>query len=147
MYKVTDFPKRIEIELSNKCNLNCFYCPRRFLVDRDGFIDYNLFKNIIDEIKAYPESILVLHRRGESLLHPNFTEMLNYVKGKFKKVQLATNATFMDHEKAKIMIECLDFISFSLDIPERYEKIKGIDYQKVLKNIDYFLNSLFLFSL
>ncbi len=132
-------PERIEIELSNTCNLTCGYCPRRFLPSAGGFIDIDLFKKIIDEMGVFPDTIVVLHRRGESLLHPRFNELMSYVKGKFNEIQIATNATCMDKQKAESLADTVHFVSFSLDTPFRYEKTRGGNYQQVAQNIDYFL--------
>ena len=99
-----------------------------------------LYKKIIDESKNYPGTVLQLHRKGESLLHPDFIEMLEYIKGKFKSVQLATNATVLDKEKAKIIAETVSFLSFSIDLPESYPKKKGENlYGIVEKNITEFI--------
>jgi len=121
-----DFPRRIELELASSCNLRCVYCPRHYLDDLKGFIDLNLFKRLIDEIASYPETILVLHRRGESLLHPDFLEICAYVKGKFANVQLATNATLLDEKMALAIINAIDFLSFE----NTQDKIQGAHAEK-----------------
>lgn len=136
---VQEFPERIEIELSSTCNLNCTYCPRRYVDGLGGFLDPELFYRMIDEAASYPERILVLHRRGESLLHPEFIPMLNYCRGKFKEVQLATNATLMGPSQAEAILDSLHFISFSIDLPERFSAVRGGDYEVVRRNIDYLL--------
>ena len=79
-----EFPKRVEIELVSDCNLRCTYCPRHYVNDLTGYMDVTLFNRLIDEISQYQDRILVLHRRGESLMHPKFAEMVNYVGGKFQ---------------------------------------------------------------
>lgn len=141
MHTSGEFPQRIEIELASACNLSCTYCPRKYIDRLNGFINFSLFKRIVDEITKYPETILVLHRRGESLLHPNFIEMCNYVKGKFKEIQLATNATLLDNAKSKAIIGALKFISFSIDIPEVFNKTRiPAKYDKVESNILRFLD-------
>lgn len=119
-----DFPQRIEFELASACNLRCTYCPRKHLNDLTGFMNFDLFKNLTDQIVQYPNTILVLHRRGESLLHPDFIKICNYVKGKVKEIQIATNATLLDDKKAKAIIDSLNFISFSIDIPEVFDKTR-----------------------
>ena len=80
-YNAPEFPKRIEIELASSCNLRCIYCPRHYVDNLNGFIDLDLFKKLISEIEKYPDTVLVLHRRGESLLHPEFKEIFNAVSG------------------------------------------------------------------
>lgn len=134
------FPKRIEIELASACNLKCIYCPRHFMDDLNGFMDFSLYKRLIDEIADHPKTIIVLHRRGESLLHPQFIEMLNYIRGKFKTIQLATNATLLNTEKAQAIINTVTFLSFSIDTPHKFEKTRTpAKYEKVRANILKFL--------
>lgn len=119
-----DFPKRIEIEPVSACNLRCVYCPRKYINDLNGFMEFVFFKKLIDEISEFPETTLVLHRRGESLLYPNFIEICQYVAGKFSRIQLATNATLLTDEKAMAIIDAIDFISFSIDIPKVFNKTR-----------------------
>jgi radical SAM protein with 4Fe4S-binding SPASM domain len=106
----------------------------------NGFIEIPLFTGIIDEIESSSEIILVLHRRGESLLHPKFLDIMQYVKGKFNEIQLATNATMLDETKSKAIIESVHFLSFSIDSPRLYEKTrKPARYKTVEDNINRFL--------
>ena len=138
--KVPPFPNRLEIELSSACNLRCAYCPRQFINNLKDFMDFALLRRLVDEAAIYPDTIVVLHRRGESLLHPQFLDILDYVCGKFKEVQLATNATLLDKKMAKAIIETVTFLSFSIDTPYRYEKVRlPAKYQKVDANINMFL--------
>lgn len=139
--KESVFPKRIEIELTNACNSKCVYCPRNYGIGEEGFMSFELFRRIIDESSAHQDIVIQLHRRGESLLHPRFSDMLSYVKGKFRDVQIATNAINLDEKKAFIMAEVMDFVSFSLDLPCRYFEKRGVDvYPQVEKNINRFIS-------
>jgi radical SAM protein with 4Fe4S-binding SPASM domain len=134
-------PKRVEIELVSDCNLKCTYCPRHYVNNLKGYIDFDLYKKIIDEIREF-NPILVLHRRGESLLHPKFNEILNYLNNDFNEVQIATNATCLNEDKFESIVNNITFISFSLDteksfnktrIPANYDVVKN----KILKFLDY----------
>jgi len=134
------FPKRIEVELVSDCNLKCTYCPRHLVNDLTGYMDFELFKQIVDEAEEYPQTVFVLHRRGESLLHPKFNEMLNYISGKFVEVQMATNATKLTKDKYDSIINGLDFLSFSLDTPERFNKTRiPANYERTEEKILKFL--------
>lgn len=134
------FPKRIEIELASACNLRCVYCPRKHLGGLGGFIKMGLFQKIVDEASEYPETIIVLHRRGESLLHPGFAEICRYIKGKFREIQIATNAVLLDDNKSRALIDSVTFVSFSMDIPEVFDRIRiPAKYSLVEKNISRFL--------
>lgn len=135
-----DFPRRIEMELASACNLRCVYCPRKHVEGLNGFMEYSLFKRLVDEIAAHPEVILVLHRRGETLLHPRFSEICRYIRGKFKEVQLATNATLLDETRSRAIIEAVSFISFSIDVPEVFNKTRiPARYDQVEESILSFL--------
>ncbi len=106
----------------------------------NGYINIDLFKRLIDEISVYPDRLLVLHRRGESLLHPDFVEICKYVQGKFKEVQIATNGTMLSNEKNRAIIDTFGFISFSLDAPEAFDATRiPARYETVERKILNFL--------
>lgn len=137
------FPHRLTVELTNHCNLKCTMCPRMYMESARGFMPMPLFKKIIDEISRHNNIALVPFFRGESLLHPEFIEMMKYVKIKeISPVQLTTNATIMTEDIARTLIDIeLDFISFSVDSVDydTYRNIrKGADLHDVLKNIERF---------
>lgn len=138
---VPDFPERLEIELVSDCNLRCTYCPRHHMNELTGYMDPGLFGKIIDEASAHPETKLVLHRRGESMLHPQFVPMLQKVAGKFADVQMATNGTMLRPEFYEAIVNGLTFLSFSLDEPTAYNATRvGADYAKVERKLLDFLD-------
>ncbi len=66
--------------------------------------------------------------------------MLEYIGGKFKEVQLATNAILLNKIKAEAIAEAVTFISVSIDLPETYAIKRGVDvYKLVEENILNFL--------
>ena len=140
---IPPFPNRVTVELTNNCNLKCAMCPRVYMKSSTGYMSISLFKKIIDEISTYNDIALVPFFRGESLLHPEFIEMMTYVKEKdISPVQLTTNATTLTEDIAQALIDIeLDFISFSVDSIDHdiYSNIrKGADLQNVLNNIEKF---------
>ena len=61
--------KRIYIEISNICNLQCSFCP---VVERDKKVmPSSDFKSILNEVSPYTEEVC-LHLMGEPLAHPEF---------------------------------------------------------------------------
>lgn len=139
-----DFPGRITLELTNKCNICCTFCPRKMMEKNLGFMDLALAKRLIDEIAEHLPVSLVPFFRGEPLLHPDWYEILRYAKAKgIGPLQFTTNATLMDKDVARALIDLqLDFISFSLDTidSELYQQTRrGSDYDRVHENIIYLL--------
>ncbi|MCL5774009.1 MAG: radical SAM protein [Firmicutes bacterium] len=138
------FPERITVELTNRCNLSCPMCPRRFLHSSEGFMEEKIFTGIIDEMSEHPGTALVPFFRGESLLHKNFLKFIEYAKKKsISPVQFTTNATLLTEEiSSKLLDLKIEFISLSLDtdIEENYRKVRvGASYKKVMENIERFL--------
>jgi MoaA/NifB/PqqE/SkfB family radical SAM enzyme len=120
-------------------------CPTGLHIDTrpKGFMDWDLYTSIIDEIAPTAEAI-VLHSWGEPLLHKRIFEMIAYAKKRGLWVETSTNATRLTEEAArKILAAGLDRIYLSMDglTKETYEKVrvKG-KYEEVLANIERFLD-------
>lgn len=136
-------PIRMWVEPTNTCNLKCAMCPQssgeKF---KRGFMELALFKKIIDEAKTFVYD-MNLHHTGESLLHPDIVEMIRYAKQAGIYTRLHTNATLLNEEKARGILESgLDFLSFSFDgfEKETYENIRrGANFEQTLNNILNFL--------
>ena len=84
--------KRITIEPTNNCNLNCLECPRHYLDMPIGYMDWQLFSQIVDQI---PKSVtdIILAWRGEPTIHPD-------IHGMFYRAPIfpviATNGKFIE---------------------------------------------------
>lgn len=142
--KLRYLPIRLWIEPTNICNLKCVMCPQSTDTSkRKGYMDFSLFKKIIDEAKRFIYDAN-LHHTGESLLHPQIFEMIRYAKSSGIYTRLHTNATLLTEEKSQRLIDSgLDFIAFSFDGYDRetYEKIRiGANFDNTLQNIKGFLS-------
>ena len=117
--------KKIYIEITNICNLNCSFCskvekPRKMLSTFE-------FKEIVEKIKDYTDYIY-LHVKGEPLTHPNIIEFIDIAKEYNLKVNLTTNGVlFPKYVEELSKCENLSKINFSLhsenNIPNYCEKI------------------------
>ena len=137
------FPVRIWIELTSVCNYRCIMCPNKDLKkDAHGFMDFSLYKKILDEAEDFIFEVNLAHR-GESLLHPQIVEMIDYAQKKNVYTRLHTNGSLLTEELSHKIIEVgLDRISFSFDGYEKktYENIRvGGDFDKTIANIVRFL--------
>ena len=117
--------KKIYIEITNICNLNCSFCskvekPRKMLSSDE-------FKTIVEKVKDYTDYIY-LHVKGEPLTHPNIIELINIANDYNLKVNLTTNGVlFPKYAEELAKCENLSKINFSLhsenNIPNYCEKI------------------------
>lgn len=141
----TDFPRRITIELSSRCNLSCVMCPRQYVSSKNGFMDETLFGKIVEEIDPENVEAVVPFFRGESLLHPRFMELLRLLRGHCRaNIQLATNGLLLNEQMIRDLLFKIriDLISFSLDAinEETYQKIRlGGSLERATENALRFL--------
>ncbi len=137
-------PIRLWIEPTNYCNLKCVMCLNKDLAKSErGFMDFNVFKKIVEEASLFAHDINLFHR-GESLLHPEIFRMIKYTKEKGLYTRLNTNATLLNEERSRQILDSgLDCLSFSFDGYEKeiYEDIRiGANFDETLNNILGFLS-------
>lgn len=146
---VSDYPPCVQIEPSSICNFRCIMCyqkDRSFSDKKNnfmGFMDYDLFKKIIDEIEGKVEAI-TFASRGEPTLNKKFIQFLEYCKNKFVAIKINTNLSTLNEDLAKSFFENnVQTVVVSADEAdkENYEKIrvKG-KFEKLLENIDLLYN-------
>jgi radical SAM protein with 4Fe4S-binding SPASM domain len=104
--------KKVYIEITNKCNLNCWFCKNNLREKR--FMSCTEFKTIIKKIKPYTNYVY-LHVKGEPLLHPELEEILKICEENKIKVNITTNGTLLKH-KLNILekSDCIRQINVSL---------------------------------
>lgn len=139
---ILDYPLLVDIELSTVCNLHCPMCYT--ITDafarnvKKGFMDFDLYKKIIDEIKGRVPAIR-LSLRGESTLDPDFIKCILYAKQSgIREVATLTNASKLEPEFfERMMLAGMDWITISLDgIKEEYERIrKPLMFEDTLRKI------------
>lgn len=144
MIKVRRFPQMIIFDILNICNLHCFHCPQKEIIKRKDFkpifLDFGLFKKIIDEIANYKVDLIRFTGDGEPLLHKYILKMIEYAKAKVQgKVNLTTNGLLLDTKTIKSLLQFpIDFIDISIDAysEEKYNLIrKGGNFKKLMSNI------------
>ncbi|MGQ9672004.1 MAG: SPASM domain-containing protein [Candidatus Aminicenantales bacterium] len=141
--RLSYLPVRLWVEATSICNLRCVMCPNKDLRKEDkGFMDFDLFRKIIDEASQFVFDINLIHR-GEGLLHPEFPRLVGYARAAGITTKFHTNATLLDAEKSRqLILAGLDQISFSVDGYDKatYEKIRvNADFDQTTANIVGFL--------
>lgn len=105
----------VNIELTSRCNKNCWMCGRR-KVGRDypeiaieyGDMDFELVKSIAEQL---PEGIVAqFHSNGEPLLYPQFKEAVSLFKRQIRCID--TNGKLIV-ERADDIIDNLDILTIS----------------------------------
>jgi radical SAM protein with 4Fe4S-binding SPASM domain len=84
--------KKIYIEITNICNLNCSFCNNN--VREKKFMSVSDFSHIIEQIRPYTDYIY-LHVKGEPLLNPNLDVFLDICDKNNLFVNITTNGTLL----------------------------------------------------
>lgn len=102
--------KRVYLEITNACNLNCPFCTN----DKgQTFMSLKAIDNYLDQIKEVSDYIY-LHVLGEPLLHPDFNKILDLLDAKNLWLQLVTNGTLLYRYPDLLKHKCLRKLSISL---------------------------------
>jgi radical SAM protein with 4Fe4S-binding SPASM domain len=108
-----EFPKELHVELTNKCNLKCNFCPtgRREIKRPYGFMREDLFWGICTEAYDYGAALKLI-RWGEPTLHVKCFDYIKKAKSIGLLVHLNTNAVNLDVKQ--VLSSGLDSIKVSL---------------------------------
>ncbi len=92
--------KRIFLEITNRCNLACSFCPpsKREKISMTP----QAFETILQKIEGHGDHIY-LHVKGEPLFHNAFAEILSLSSQYGKKLNITTNGTLLHKHKNTIL--------------------------------------------
>ena len=127
--------KKIYLELTNKCNLNCTICYRRSWSETPQDMSEELFRKIkkeLNEIKSVEQ--VVLGGIGEPTYAPLIGEALKEL-GEYK-LTLTTNGVYLNNAILDSIVKYVDLVMISIDgLHENYSSIRGTELAYVLENI------------
>lgn len=126
--------KKIYIETTNVCNLNCNFCPKTSR--KYEFMDEASFEKIIKSIKGYTDHVY-FHLMGEPFLNKNLKRFLEISGDNGLKVNITTNGTLINEVKDVLINSAsLRQINISLHSFEANDNCK--DFNEYIYNIiDY----------
>ena len=124
--------KKIYIEITNSCNLNCEFCIKN--QRKTKFISLDEFKILLDNIKDYTD-YLYFHILGEPLLHPKINKLIN-IASKHFKINITTNGYLINKIKDNKNIRQLNISLHS------YSSKYQISLNNYLDNIFNTINTL-----
>lgn len=128
--------KRIHLELTNRCNFSCKFCPDGVMSRPRGAIEEDLALSALKQIADLDLAEKVtFHVMGEPLLHPRFFPILDYAREVGLEVGLTTNGALLKPETiAKLAERDLYQIDISVQSPDResFEATRGarIDFDR-----------------
>ena len=118
--------KKIYVEITNNCNLNCSFCIGN--TRRKEYLKIDRFKDLLNRLEGYTE-YLYFHLMGEPLIHPQINELIDYASTKFK-INITTNGYYIDRIKDNKNIRQINISLHSFDDTK-------------IKTLDDYLNNIF----
>jgi sulfatase maturation enzyme AslB (radical SAM superfamily) len=138
--RVARWPDIVQIESTNLCNAKCVFCPRDEMQRRQGVMDFDLFRKIVDECAELGISHVRVHNYGEPFLDRQLVDKVRYAKSRgIAEVGMISNGSLITEEIARGMIEAgLDAINISVDAGGKdvFESTRlHLDYDTVIGNV------------
>jgi radical SAM protein with 4Fe4S-binding SPASM domain len=138
--RATRLPDIVQIESTNLCNAKCVFCPRDEMHRRQGVMEVDLFRKIVDECAALGITHVRVHNYGEPFLDRQLVDKVRYAKSKgIAEVGMISNGSLIDEDTARGMIEAgLDAINISVDASgkETFERTRvNLKYDDVIGNV------------
>jgi radical SAM protein with 4Fe4S-binding SPASM domain len=144
------YPPYLLIEPVSTCNLRCPFC---FQSDKSftkkpfmGVIDFEFFKNIVDQANEIGTGAVTIASRGEPTMHKKYAQMLEYLnkKNNIFEIKTNTNGTYLNEEICHAIFKnnvTQVVVSSDHYIKEDYERLRlGSNFEKVVKNVDMLFN-------
>ncbi|MCK5683487.1 radical SAM protein [bacterium] len=129
------YPLQLELELTRRCNLNCWHCWRNFN-DYDPYeLTDDFIIEIVSELVNHGLMKLEFPGAGEPLLRKGLIHEISKQFGERLELSLTTNGTLFEiSDVMNFVLNSFDTIYFSLDFPDlTHDKNRG---SGVFKKID-----------
>jgi MoaA/NifB/PqqE/SkfB family radical SAM enzyme len=138
----------IDIEITNRCNATCHFCPRD-ATPHQGIMDVETFdkalaraveyRKVVSEVSGLPVTVS-LCGLGEPLINSNALSFVQKVKAEGFKCSMSSNGALLTEDKARALLEAgLDEIYINIsDIHEEYERIYNLPFDRSCENITRF---------
>lgn len=92
--------RKVYLEISNICNLNCSFCPGTKRIPH--IMGEDNFRNIIAKLRPWTD-FLYFHLMGEPLCHPNLERYLELAGNAGFKVIITTNGTLLSRARTILL--------------------------------------------
>ena len=132
--------KKVYIEPTVDCNLDCITCFRNGWDEPIGHMSDEIFAAILEGLKKLdPIPDVYFGGIGEPLFHPKTIRWIEAVKKLGVRVELITNGTTLTERKSRELIDSgLDVLWVSIDgaSPETYSDVRlGSEFPNIVRNL------------
>ncbi len=135
-YKIPHRPQQVQIEITNRCNMDCPMCQREDLGIELEHMDWSAFTTVVDKLGNAED--ITLTGWGEPFIHPRVFDMITYCKERGHRVMITSNGLFTKPSMVSdILNSGLDAVTFSIDSVKGNETVtEGHTSTKVYESIE-----------
>lgn len=142
MARLLEGMRSLDIELTNRCNAQCTFCPRD-VTPEQGFITREAFLKTVEracELDTTPK----IHSagQGEPTLHPLLPEFAEHLRGLGIDYGFTTNGALLTEDLSRGVLDAeISHVVFSIsDLGEDYEEVYALNFDETRANIFRFLD-------
>ncbi|TAK85014.1 MAG: radical SAM protein [Betaproteobacteria bacterium] len=136
-------PKSVKIELTARCDFQCFFCASAMRLREKAEIDPAFYRRILKQMRDLGVEEIGLFYLGESFLCRWLPEAVRYAKKEcgYPYVFLTTNGRMATPERVRECMEAgLDSLKFSFNFSdaEQFHQVTGVrqdDFAKVVEHL------------
>lgn len=133
-------PEEVQVEVTNRCNLDCGMCPRTRWGMPLTDMAWPVFERILDQL---PEDVraVTLTGWGEPLLHPRLFDMARAVRERRPgaRVRYTTNGTYLDEARQEATLDAgVRQVNLSVDLFPAGGDAEGTGHPEGRKVLDRF---------
>lgn len=141
-------PSIVNLELTNRCNLECVFCDHPTLkhVMRKGDMTVALLEKLLSGLKGHRIYELGLVGLGEPMLDkllPEHLSAINQYRSIFTRISLNSNAVALSEQRIRLVLDSpINLVTFSLNSTNRdsYRKLMKADkFDEAVAKIKRFL--------
>ncbi len=127
--------KKLYLELTNRCNLNCSMCYRKAWHQETLDMSPEVLERCLEQIKGIPSiKEIVLGGIGEPTFFPQVENVMHILKD--KHLTLTTNGTIMHESMLDTIVETIDHMVISIDgMSEVFYSIRQFSLDQIISNI------------
>ena len=134
-------PLRAEIQISNKCNLNCKYCGGSPVFNRKQ-MSFKKLKNVVQELLNLEVEEFHFTGAESAVRVKELIKLIEIIKKSGKKTLIATNGTLLNESNIKKLVQVgCDEIFISLDSHlskiHNYLRNSKNTYEKVVETLNF----------
>lgn len=138
-----DQPFEVSIETLALCNARCTFCPYPTLTRKGTVMQMALINRVIDEMAQFKRPFFFSpFKVNEPLLDVRVIEICETLQGytDLSRLRLFTNGSPLTQEKMEAIakLERVEHLWISLNshVPEEYEKIMGLNFERTRVKLD-----------